>query len=228
METIEIFFNKELSDIAFNNEHLEEWTELAQELGMSNQLKLKKGTNSPVPYPFMNTSMERVFETLCPRKVEFKDYDKTPIPLDVMKQIAFTKREKHFARIEIWFDDKSPDPIVVGYMGQWGFLQDLKDDKGNKIYFDDYELAKGFGAEHGTTPYFYGKDKYLIAKWGDERKEFSQLKEIARERFVEEHTAQMEKDIKTLQHKLKSIKENSYLYLNGSVTLAEATTTSKW
>lgn len=38
----------------------------------------------------------------------------------------------------------------------------------------------------------------------------------------------MEKDIKTLQHKLKSIKENSYLYFNGSISLSEATTMSKW
>ena len=61
METIEIFFNKELSEVAFHSENLQEWTEIAEELGMSNQLKLKKGTNSPIPYPFMNTSMQRVF-----------------------------------------------------------------------------------------------------------------------------------------------------------------------
>jgi hypothetical protein len=228
METIEIFFNKELSDVAFNSENLQEWTEIAEELGMSNQLKLKKGTNSPIPYPFMNTSMQRVFETLCPRKVEFLEYDKTPIPLQVMKQIVFTKREQHFQKIEIWYDDKSPDPIVVGLTGKWGFYQDLKDDKGNKIYFDDYELAKVFGTENNTTPYFYGKDQYLIAKWGDEKKDFPQLKELARERFMQENSAQMEKDIKTLQHKLNTITENSYLYFGGSISLSEATTTSKW
>jgi hypothetical protein len=228
METVEIYFNKELSDIAFNSEDLKEWTELAKELGMSNQLKLKTGKKSPIPYPYMNTTMERVFELLCPLKVEFRQYDKTPIPLEVMKQIAFTKREKHFAKIDVWYDDKSPDPIIVGYTGNWGFIQDLKDENGKNIYFDDEEKAKEYGSKFGTSSYFRAKDQYLIAKWGDEKKEFSELKELARIRFIEEHTAQMEKDIKTLESKLKMIDSNSYLYLNGSVSLVEATKVSKW
>ena len=34
--------------------------------------------------------------------------------LEVMKQIAFSVKEEHFSTIEIWADDKAPDPLVVG------------------------------------------------------------------------------------------------------------------
>ncbi len=69
---VEIMFNKELSDVTFDVEALDEWKKTAKELGMLGQLGLTKEDNSPIPYPFMNDCMTRVYETICPNKTDFK------------------------------------------------------------------------------------------------------------------------------------------------------------
>jgi hypothetical protein len=100
----------------------EEWKQLAEELGMEGQLKLitpKSGEESdknPSPYIHMNAKAERVFAILCPEVVDYKKYDKSTIPRDVLREIAMAERLKFFDKICIWYDDASPDPLVVGYI----------------------------------------------------------------------------------------------------------------
>jgi hypothetical protein len=62
----------------------------------------------------MNQVSKRVYETLCPAKVDLIKYGKTPIPLEVLGLIQLSQREKYFSKIQIWYDDKSPDPLAVG------------------------------------------------------------------------------------------------------------------
>ena len=216
---VELMFNKELSDIAFDVESLDEWKKTAKELGMEGQLKLSTGDNSPIPYPFMNENMERVYQTLCPSMMEFKDYRNSAIPLEVLKQIAFSVKEKHFSKIQIWADDKEPDPIVVGITSQWYNNTKNEDGAGFK-YFDTKEECMA-QPENEDRAYETNQKKYVIARWGDELRDFAELKELATKRLMSNIGGEMEKSIAVQTEKLKLLKENAKSYFNGNISLYE-------
>jgi hypothetical protein len=221
---VEIYFDQELSDIVFDSEKLEEWKKTCKELGLENQLKLSKGDDSPIPYPFMNTSMRRIASTLCPTNVEVGKYDKTPIPLEVIQQLALCKKEGYFQDIEVWYDDKSPDPFLIGLRCKFYSYQDGTRERKE---FDTKEEAQKWTGENNSV-YPTNVTHYLIARWGDVKKDFKRLKVEAKERFLEEYSSTMKNDIEVLQMKLKQIKDNANLYLSGSMSLNEATTQSKY
>ena len=119
---VEIYLEPELEEMVGSVEVTEEWRQLAEELGMEGQLKLiapKSGEESdknPSPYIHMNAKAERVFAILCPEVVDYKKYDKSTIPRQVLREIALAEKEQFFDKICIWYDDASPDPLVVGYI----------------------------------------------------------------------------------------------------------------
>jgi hypothetical protein len=130
---VEIYLEPELEEMVGSVEVTEEWKQLAEELGMEGQLKLitpKSGEESdknPSPYIHMNAKAERVFAILCPEVVDYKKYDKSTIPRDVLREIAMAERLKFFDKICIWYDDASPDPLVVGYikMGNYEYVKHM-------------------------------------------------------------------------------------------------------
>ena len=238
---VENYFQQELSDIVFEVESLEEWKQLKDELGLIGQEKVSKGKESPIPYPFMNTKLIRVAETLCPEKVSIKQYDKTPIPLEVMKIAAFVTKEKHFQEIQVWYDDKSPDPFLIGITGTYTFS--FREDKSRNyadMYISDecdktiyenkrfYSLAQieerklqilsQYPDAEFSTPYFSQKDSYLLARWGDQLKEITELTKLAIERVIEEKGASIRKDIADLTEKLNTLKTNAPLYIAGDLS----------
>lgn len=119
---VEIYLEPELEEMVGSPEVTAEWKQLAEELGMEGQLKLIKPKTSgeenknPSPYIHMNKKAEHVFAILCPEVVDYKKYDKSTIPREVLKEIVLAEREKFFDKICIWYDDASPDPLVVGYI----------------------------------------------------------------------------------------------------------------
>jgi hypothetical protein len=130
---VEVYLEPELEEMVGSVEVTEEWKQLAEELGMEGQLKLitpKSGEESdknPSPYIHMNAKAERVFAILCPEVVDYKKYDKSTIPRDVLREIAMAERLKFFDKICIWYDDASPDPLVVGYikMGNYEYVKHM-------------------------------------------------------------------------------------------------------
>jgi len=220
---VEIYFEKELSDITFEVEALQEWKQIAEELGMSEQLELTKGKETPVPYPYINTHMERVYETLCPVKVDYRKYKNTPIPLEVLKQISFSVKDNHFNKIEIWYDDKQPDPFAIGYIGYY-YVYDhkyntIKDPEGNEFKFDTEKEAMEFKNEGGFYSVNYRLvGRYCIARWGDELKPFAELKKIALERLIELAGSDIKRELNTYTEKLKNITTNAEAYLLGTIT----------
>lgn len=173
----------------------------------------------------MNKGIYTIMESLCPTKVEFKKYDKTPIPLEVMKQLAFSVRDKHFNEIQIWYDDKTPDPCVVGltykiycYDSKYNRL---RDENGNTRYFSNENEAKEFAESIGFEVYSYGKDNvnsYLIARWADVLRPFEELKNLAKERLIEKYGAVIKNELEEKQQALKKLTENVVLFLNGEIT----------
>jgi hypothetical protein len=222
---VQIYQNEELNDIMFQIEALDEWKQLADELGMESQLEFVRKAESPIPYPHINKSMELIFRTLCPAITDFKTYSKTTIPLEVMKQIGYSVKEKHFTKIEIWYDDKSPDPFAVGYVQKWTpydkSYNRLKDSNKKEMLFDSIEQAKNYAETIGFS--YYGTtesvcDKYLIARWADELRPIPELKELAKQRLLEKYGAELRIEIEERTQALKKLTDSVVLYLNAEIT----------
>lgn len=166
---IETYLIEDSEKMVAEPEHLEDWLKTIEELGLEGQKTLTKEEKSPIPFPLLNTGMERVYKTLCPTKTEIKKYSHSTIPLRVLSLIALAEREKYFNRIEIWDDNEKPDPIAVGYI-------------------------------NGS----YSSPMHIIARWGDELKDFASLKKEAMARWKEQKTAKWRAEISELQAKLNN------------------------
>jgi len=114
----EIYLQPELEELVVDADKKSEWENIIKELGLKGQLSLTKNSekNSASPYTFMNEQMKLVFETLCPTKVAVEQYNKSVIPIDVLSHIALCRQEGYFKKLEIWYDNKTPDPVLVGYI----------------------------------------------------------------------------------------------------------------
>lgn len=111
---VQTFLVEEAKELIYDSDKIQEWKNKCNELGLDGQLELASSDKSPVPFEFMNTVTLRVYETLCPQKENYKRYNKTAIPLEVLSLIALSVQENYFTDIQIWFDDKTPDPLAVG------------------------------------------------------------------------------------------------------------------
>ena len=211
---VENYFNQELSDVIFEIEALDTWKELSEQLGLEKQLDFVKGKESPLPYPYLNESMIRIYSTLCPRKVDFKKYDKTPIPLEVLEQIALCVKEKYFNQIEIWYDDKTPDPVVVGIICKYyTYNKEGKrtEDFNTKV---EAEINKG----NGWSVYETDINRYIVARWGDVLRPLRELKDLAKERIIDKFASELKKEITEKTEALKVIQENANLYLLAEIS----------
>lgn len=111
---VQSFLVEETKELIYDSDKISEWREKCEELGLSKQLALCEPDKSPLPFEHMNTVQFRVYETLCPEKRKYQEYSKTTIPLEVLSLIALSEKEQYFDEIQIWCDDKSPDPLAVG------------------------------------------------------------------------------------------------------------------
>lgn len=115
----QIFLLEEHEDTTFDLKNNEEWRNQIEDLNLEGQKKLVEGdVASPVPFQHMNNSLKRVLEELCPTKVDVTEYSIGPIPLKVLAAVALCEKENYFRAIKVWYDDKSPDPVLVGYCGE--------------------------------------------------------------------------------------------------------------
>lgn len=116
---VEIYSEPELQEMVSskNNEELETWKELVATLDMEGQQSLVSGDKqSPSPYMYMTDHTVCIFGILCPVAVDYKKYNKTTIPVAVLKEIAYCNEMQMFDSIKIWYDDVEKDPVVVGYI----------------------------------------------------------------------------------------------------------------
>jgi hypothetical protein len=112
---VETYLIDEVQDLVTEPEELDKWKEMISKMGLSGQEELiGKEKKSPIPFPLMNVQMMNVYHTLCPSMDKVNEYNKTTIPLRVLSMISLAKEEGYFDQIEIWSDNKAPDPIVVG------------------------------------------------------------------------------------------------------------------
>lgn len=113
----EIFIEPELQELE-NGEQAEQWYSLCVDLGLNEQAKLadKSTELKAPPYMYIDPKTERIIKVLCPEEVGYKKYNASTIPLDVLQEIAKCEKNGWYKEIKINYDNKSPDPFVVGIM----------------------------------------------------------------------------------------------------------------
>lgn len=219
MKTIvETFLIEETVDLIYDNEKLEKWSSLVKELELTGQSNLAKPDKSPIPFMYLKKSMVNVFETLCPSKVSVKEFDKTPIPLEILSLISLSEKEGYFSEIKIWYDDKTPDPVCLGIIPEYvlhikGTYTQIANCKfTSKDSADAYILANGLDAESYHAS--YNDNHYLIGRWADVKQSFEELIQKATARYIAEETTRYEDQIQYYQDQLNKVSKNASTRFN--------------
>ena len=179
---MEVKIYRELENVGLllDEEQLEKYQSLALELGIPEV----KPDKTPSVYQVLNSSQTRALEALCPASTELKNYSRSTIPVEVLQAIKFVVDNDMFDVIQVWYDDKNPDPMIIG-----------------KRYQNDNDRQKGYSWMMTST---------LIARWGDCAYELSELVEMGKKRLMEE---KKEKAIDLLQ-KINSFLEYPEIHIN--------------
>lgn len=189
---VETFIIEETAELIYDGEKLDEWNKLVDELGLVGQTKIVSKEKSPIPFLHLKKDLVNAFEVLCPVKVKVTDYSVTPIPVEILSLVALSVNEKYFFQIEVWYDDKAPDPICVG------------------VWHSEENIQKGYT----WTTY---AEHYLLGKWGDVRRSFGELITMARARFIEQEKVRLAAHIKQYNRELDDIELTAAIKFGSTV-----------
>lgn len=177
---VKIYREPENVGLLLDENELAEYQQLAEELGIPEV----KNNKTPSVYQTLNNVQIRALDALCPAKLSLEAYNRSTIPVEVLRAIKFIKENEMFDFIKVWYDDKNPDPIIVG-----------------EKYISETDREKG---------YSWNTTKVLVARWGDCAYELPELIEMGKARLKEEFTA---KAI-DIQSKIESFLTHPELYVN--------------
>lgn len=198
---VELYIIEETQELIYDNEKLDQWNKHVAELGLTGQTKIQAKDKSPVPFLHMKQSHIAVFSQLCPCKVDIKDYDKTPIPVEILDLAALSVKEQYFNKIEIWYDDKAPDPACIGIMGNWVVYDRAWSVIGKP---ETEEEAKSFKSKPDYyTHTFNTAGIYLIGRWADVKQSLEELATKAKKLFIASEKSRIEQNIREQQRKLE-------------------------
>ena len=208
---VETFLTEETVGLIYDNEQLDKWNAYVEELGLQGQTKIVKKEKSPIPFMHLKQSYVNICKTLCPAEVDIKNYNISPIPVEILDLVSLSIKEKYFDKILVWYDDKSPDPFVVG-MNHTSYYS-YKDDGGLGTSFSTYQQALDHQHENGwfkREPYGVGNTYYLIGKWADVKRSWNELKQMATERFIAEKSNDYHKAIRDAKRGLEDIETEAF------------------
>lgn len=188
---VETFFIEETIDLIHDGDKLQKWNDRVAELGLIGQSNVVTKDKSPIPFLWMNEGIVKTFEVLCPTKIDIRNYNKTPIPVELLDIVALAVNEEHFDGIKVWYNDREKDPVIVGYKMLDG---------------------KQFGSEWQSEVY---SDRYLIGRWADVKESLDSLIERAKKLFFASETLRLKKDIRDRNRELEDL-ENSIQNAFGS------------
>lgn len=175
---VETYIIEETQELIYDNEKLDQWNSLVAELGLTGQTQVVKANKSPIPFMWMNETLKKTFEELCPSKVKISEYSKTPIPVEALGMVSLSVKEGYFDKIEVWYNDKNPDPAIVGYKYTKGVS----------------EWERNWHAE-----------RYLLARWSDVKASLAELTDRAKQLFVLRRTNELKDSIVRQQRELEDI-----------------------
>jgi hypothetical protein len=145
---VKVYREPENESLVLSEEELADYHNLIESLGLKNTVPVED-RKVPNVYVNLNSDARIQLKAVCPRYEKIEDYVKTTIPLEVLKVYEFAKNNEMFDYYEIWYNDKAPDPMLVGFK---------------------YENEKR-REENSTWNGTYS----LLARWGDEALELEQL-----------------------------------------------------
>lgn len=191
---VETFIIEETSELLHDNEALQKWNEKINELGLSGQQKvLVVKDKSPVPFLWMNSSIISTFEILCPTKVLIENYDKTPIPLEILELVSMSKKEGYFYKIEIWYNEQDIDPVCIG------FVKDTSKNEREEWYVNHYA------------------NKYLLGRWADVKASLDSLVKKAKAIFTANTLISYNKEIRSYQRRIEDIESEANSKFGGAM-----------
>lgn len=177
---VETYIIEETQELIYDNEKLDQWNRMVSDLGLTGQTKIVTGDKSPIPFLWMNQTLRKTFEELCPRKVDIKDYHKTPIPVEALSLVSLSVKENYFYKVQVWYNDKNPDPAIIG-------------------------LVKNSSFDPKYPEWSNGLEHYLLARWSDVKASLSELTERAKKLFILRRTNEITRNIKNMQNDLDEI-----------------------
>lgn len=206
---VETFVIEEVESLIYDNEKLDKWNTIVENLELQGQKQIVKPEKSPIPFLNMNSDLVNVFNTLCPRTTDIKNFAVTPIPVEILDLVALAVRENYFNNIEVWWDDKTPDPVVIGMTGHW-YEPTWYGDSDKSLNGRHFETKEELVKAGGKHPSFSETGKYLIGKWGDVKHSFETLKEMARKRFIAMESIEFKRRIKEAQRGLDDLEQSAF------------------
>lgn len=180
---VETFFVEETINLIHDNDALTKWNEKVEELGLHGQREVVKVEKSPIPFLWMNQAMVSTFETLCPRKVLIEDYDKMPIPVEILELVSLSNKEQYFDGMKVWYDEKQKDPVVIGYK---------------------MKIGRSFG-NSWESEYDQYVERYLIGRWADVKASIDQLVKRAKNLFFKSETLRLKQEIRDRQRQIEDL-----------------------
>ena len=156
---VKIYREPENESLILNEGELAEYNAIALELGFTTQEKVEE-KNVPNVYISLNTAMEKQLKAVCPMKVDADKYNKSTIPLEVLKVYKFCKENNMFDGFHIWYNDVDPDPMLIG----WNWQSALDKEK----------------------EYTWRINRFLIARWGDCALELPELLDLGFQKMKQE------------------------------------------
>lgn len=204
---VETFVIEETASLIYDNEQLDSWNLMVEQLGLKGQTSIQTKEKSPIPFMHLKQSLQNVFECLCPRKVNIEDYNITPIPVEILELVMLSKRENYFNQIQIWYDDKSPDPACIGITKKWS-----NGIGSGYIYNSQKEATESTNGKKKESElnYYYNSTYYLLGKWADVKHSFEELKEMATKRFLAQEGNELRKKIKEAQRELDDLETTAF------------------
>jgi hypothetical protein len=216
---VETFVIEETQELIYDNNQLDSWNQIVNELGLIGQSKIKVQGKSPIPFMCINSTLFNTFKCLCPRAVLIENYDLTPIPLKILDLIKLSKREQYFNKIEIWYDEKTKDPFCIGATAEFTPIS-----KGYKYHHDNKckssKEALQFLHDNNLEPYnseggyWINEKYYLLGKWADVKRSFEELKQMANKRYTDEKGIEYKKQIRDAQRGLEDLEIEAFEKFN--------------
>lgn len=176
---VETFLVEETIDLIHDNEKLDKWNAIVNELQLEGQKTIVKEDKSPIPFLWMNSGLIATFKTLCPTSVDVKNYNKTPIPVEILDLVALSLKENYFDFIEIWYNEREKDPVCIGLKTQPEYVN--KDDWYRRCF----------------------SEKYLIGRWADVKESLDTLVKKAKALYIESIKSQAKQKIRDAQRELE-------------------------
>lgn len=211
---IETYIVEETQNLIYDNTDLQEWSRLTKELGLDAQKAIVREDKSPIPFLPMNTRITNILKELCPTEIDIKQYRVTPIPLDVLKLVSMSVKERYFGEIKIMYDETSKDPACFGITPGWQVDNANGSRQEKHGTFHTKEECEKFILDNGLTghkAYHYSGNKYLIARWADVKQTWEELAERARNLYCQRQCAELKKDLIETQGKLDNVQNEAVL-----------------